>query len=151
MSDAKDGFVQINQAVNPVVIATEALANGIKKTIDATKELGKEIAADAQSAQRVADLRAKADKAERDLIVGRAKADRDRAALLEKSVDKENFTVQQRIEFLKQAAAVEENITKQEIEAARLRAEAKTLENTLSKSTKEDMVEEEELKARLIN
>lgn len=150
LSDAKDGFVQINQAVNPVVIATEALANGIKKTIDATKELGKEIAADAQSAQKVADLRAKADKAERALIVGRAKADRDRAALLEKSVDKENFTVQQRIEFLKQAAAVEENITKQEIEAARLRAEAKTLENTLSKSTKEDMVEEEELKARLI-
>ena len=150
LDDAGTGFVEINRAINPAVIATEALVDGIKKTIDATKELGKEIAADANSAQKVADLRAKADKAERDLIVDRAEADRDRAALLEKSVDKENFTVQQRIEFLKQAAAVEENITKQEIEAARLRAEAKTLENTLSKSTKEDMIEEEELKARLI-
>lgn len=150
LDDAGTGFLEINRAINPAVIATEALVDGIKKTVDATKELGKEIAADAKSAQKVADLRAKADKAERALIVDRAEADRDRAALLEKSVDKENFTVQQRIEFLKQAAAVEENITKQEIEAARLRAEAKTLENTLSKSTKEDMIEEEELKARLI-
>ena len=150
LDDAGTGFLEINRAINPAVIATEALVDGIKKTVEATKELGKEIAADAKSAQKVADLRAKADKAERDLIVDRAEADRDRAALLEKSVDKENFTVQQRIEFLKQAAAVEENITKQEIEAARLRAEAKTLENTLSKSTKEDLQEEEELKARLI-
>ena len=150
LSDAKDGFVQINQAVNPVVIATEAVANGIKKTIDATKQLGKEIAADAQSAQKVADLRAKADKAERDLIVARAKADRDRADLLEKSIDKDNFTTQQRIQFLQEAGALEEKITNQEIAAAKLRRDAKILENTLSKSTKEDMIEEEELKARLI-
>jgi hypothetical protein len=126
------------------------VATGVEDATEKIKEFGKEVVEDGKKATEVADLRAKADKAERALIVGRAKADRDRAALLEKSVDKENFTVQQRIEFLKQAAAVEENITKQEIEAARLRAEAKTLENTLSKSTKEDMIEEEELKARLI-
>lgn len=126
------------------------VATGVEDATDKIREFGKEVVEDGKKATEVADLRAKADKAERALIVGRAKADRDRAALLEKSVDKENFTVQQRIEFLKQAAAVEENITKQEIEAARLRAEAKTLENTLSKSTKEDMIEEEELKARLI-
>ena len=111
------------------------VATGVEDATDKIREFGKEVVEDGKKATEVADLRAKADKAERALIVGRAKADRDRAALLEKSVDKENFTVQQRIEFLKQAAAVEENITKQEIEAARLRAEAKTLENTLSKSS----------------
>ena len=126
------------------------VATGVEDATEKIREFGKEVVEDGKKATEVADLRAKADKAERALIVGRAKADRDRAAFLEKSVDKENFTVQQRIEFLKQAAAVEENITKQEIEAARLRSEAKTLENTLSKSTKEDLQEEEELKARLI-
>ena len=150
LSDAGDGFVAINRAVNPVVIATEALVKGIDNTIAATKRLGKEIAEDAKNAAKIADVRAKADIKERNLIVARAEANRDRAKLLEQAIDKENFTTKQRIGFLEEAAALEEKITNQEIEAARLRAEAKILENTLSKSTKEDMIEEEQLKARLI-
>lgn len=150
LSDAGKGFVEINRAINPAVIATEALVNGVKKTIEATKELAKEIAKDAKDAAKIADVRAKADIKERDLIVARAEANRDRAKLLEQAIDKENFTTKQRIGFLQEAAALEEKITNQEIEAARLRAEAKILENTLSKSTKEDMIEEEQLKARLI-
>lgn len=126
------------------------IGTGVEDATDKLKAFGDEIIEDGKKASEVADLRAKADKAERDLIVARAKADRDRAALLEKSIDKENFTTQQRIQFLQEAGDLEEKITNQEIEAARLRAEAKTLENTLSKSTKEDMIEEEELKARLI-
>ena len=143
LKDAGTGFLEIQRAVNPAVMATEAL-------IDATKDLGKEMTADAKLAGDIADLRAKADVKERNLIVARAEADRDRAKLLEQAIDKENFTTQQRIGFLQEAAALEEKITNQEIEAARLRSEAKTLENTLSKSTKEDMIEEEELKAALI-
>ena len=150
LSDAGKGFVKINQSINPIVIATEALVKGIDNTIEATKRLGKEIEEDAKKAAKIADVRAKADIKERDLIVARAEADRDRAKLLEQAIDKENFTTQQRIGFLQAAAALEEKITNQEIEAARLRSEAKILENTLSKSTKEDMIEEEELKARLI-
>ena len=150
LSDAGDGFVAINRAVNPVVIATEALVKGIDNTIAATKRLGKEIEEDAKNAAKIADVRAKADIKERNLIVARAEANRDRAKLLEQAIDKENFTTKQRIGFLEEAAALEEKITNQEIEAARLRAEAKILENTLSKSTKEDMIEEEQLKARLI-
>ncbi len=151
LTDAKDGFVQINKAINPVVIATDALVDGIKKTVNATKELTKEIGEDAKSAAKIADLRAKADIKERDLIVKRAEANRERAALLEKSVDKDRFTAAQRIEFLQAAADLEADITNQEIEAAKLRRDAKVLENTLSKSTKEDMLEEEEMKARLID
>ena len=150
LKDAGTGFLEINRAINPAVIATEALIGGIVNTAKATKELGKEIAADAKLAADIADLRAKADIKERALIVDRAEADRDRAKLLEQAIDKENFTTQQRIGFLQEAAALEEKITNQEIEAARLRSQAKTLENTLSKSTKEDMIEEEELKAALI-
>ena len=150
LADAGNGFVEINRAINPAVIATEALVNGINNTIAATKELAKEISKDAKDAQRIADIRAKADVKERDLIVARAKANRDRAKLLEQAIDKENFTTEQRIGFLQEAAALEEQITNQEIQAAKLRRDAKVLENTLSKSTKEDMIEEEQLKARLI-
>mgnify|MGYP004026509279 CR=1 FL=1 len=126
------------------------VATGVEDATDKIREFAKEVVEDGKKATEVAALRAKADKAERALIVDRAKADRDRAALLEQAIDKENFTTQQRIGFLQEAAALEEKITNQEIEAARLRSEAKTLENTLSKSTKEDMIEEEELKAALI-
>lgn len=150
LADAGTGFLEINRAINPAVIATEALVNGVINTAKATATLSKEIAEDAKLAANIADLRAKADIKERDLIVARAEADRDRAKLLEQAIDKENFTTQQRIGFLQEAAALEEKITNQEIEAARLRSKAKTLENTLSKSTKEDMIEEEELKAALI-
>lgn len=150
LEDTGNGFLEINRAINPAVIATEALVGGIRSTIEATKELGAEISKDAEDAAKIADIRAKADVKERDLIVARAKANRDRAALLEKAIDKENFTTAQRIGFLQEAAALEEQITNQEIEAAKLRRDAKILENTLSKSTKEDMIEEEQMKARLI-
>ena len=128
---------------------------GVKGTIDKVTEsvakMSAEINKDAIQAMKIADAKAKADKLERKLIVDRAKANRERAKLLEQAIDKENFSTAERIKFLEQAGALEEKITNQEIQAARIRAEAKTLENSLSKSTKEDLVEEEQLKANLIN
>ena len=149
--DLGKGVLEINRAINPAVIAAEALYNGVNKTIDATKELIKETVKDAKLAAKISDAKAKADRLERDLIVDRAEANRTRAKLLEQAIDKENFSTAQRIGFLEEAAALEEKITNQEIEAARIRSEAKTLENSLSKSTKEDLIEEEQLKARLID
>lgn len=134
-------------------IATDAflaIGTGVENTTEKIKEFGKEVIEDGKNAARVADARAKADKASRELTIQRAEADRDRASLLEKAVNKELFTVKERIEFLKQAGALEEEITNKEIEAAKLRADAKILENSLSKSTKEDLEEEANLKAEVI-
>lgn len=143
LADAKDGFVALNNELNPAVIVTKAL---VKETSNLVKEMKEE----AKIAGQIADQRAKADKLERQLLVSRAEADRQRAELLEKAVDRENFTTQQRIEFLKEAGRLEEQITNQEIEAARLRLEAKQAENALGLSTKEDLDEEAQLKANLI-
>ena len=135
------------------IIATDAflaIGTGVENTTEKIKEFGKEVIEDGKNAARVADARAKADKASRELTIQRAEADRDRASLLEKAVNKELFTVKERIEFLKQAGALEEEITNKEIEAAKLRADAKILENSLSKSTKEDLEEEANLKAEVI-
>jgi len=143
LDDAKDGFNTLNNELNPTVIITKAL---VKETSNLVKEMKEE----AKIAGEIADQRAEADKLERQLLVSRAEADRERAELLEKAVDRENFTTEQRIEFLKEAGRVEEEITNQEIEAARLRLEAKQAENALGLSTKEDLDEEAQLKANLI-
>jgi hypothetical protein len=128
--------------------------NVTDKIADATKKTGEfiaELQREALIAGQIADKRAKADKVERSLIVERAKANRDRAELLEKAVNKELFTAQERIEFLEQAGKLEDEITNKEIQAAKLRYDAKVAENALSKSTKEDLDEEAELKAKLID
>ena len=125
-----------------------ALYNDAKQAVsDFIAEQEKEIV----QAQKIADKRALADRVERDLIVSRAKANRDRAAALEKAVDKENYSTQERIKFLKEAGEIEEEITEKELAAARLRLAAKAEENTLSQSTKQDLKEEAELRAKIID
>jgi hypothetical protein len=131
-------------------VAFAEMTVNITEATDGIKNFGEETAKEIKQAGELADMRAKADKVERDLQVARAKSDRDRADLLEKAIDKENFTTQQRIEFLKEAGKLEEDITNKEIAAAKMRLDAKVLENSLSKSTKEDLDEEAQLKANLI-
>ena len=137
-------------AVGQVVLGVENVTDKVKDATAAVGEFIQENIKEGKVAADIADMRAKADKAERQLIIDRAEANRQRAELLEKAVDKENFTAEQRIGFLEQAGELEESITQQEIEAARLRYEAKVAENALSKSTKEDLDEEAQLQARLI-
>ncbi len=123
----------------------------IGKTTEAVKELGEEIIKEGKIASGIADQRAKADKLERQLIVDRAEANRKRAELLEQAVDREKFTVEERIKFLEEAGKLEEEITNKEIQAAKIRLQAKQEENALSGSTKEDLEEEARLKAEVIN
>jgi hypothetical protein len=99
----------------------------------------------------IANQRAAADKLDRALIVDRAIANRERAKLLEQAIDKEKFSTEERIEFLKEAGRIEDEITQKEITAANLRLEAKIAENALGGSTKEDLDEEAQLRANLIN
>ena len=149
--DFKGALEDAKSAGSSYVDSLTGVKNTIDKVSDATKGFVKELKEEAVIAGQIADQRAKADKIERKNIVDRAEANRKRAELLEKAANKEKFTAKERIEFLKEAGALEEEITNKEIEAARLRLEAKTSENALSKSTKEDLEEEAQLKANLIN
>ncbi len=137
-------------AVGKVVLGVDSVTDSVDNAIEKVKEFGTEVAKDAENAAKIADLRAEADRLDRKLIVDRAKADRDRATLLEQSVNKEKFTVQERIAFLQEAADLEEKITNQEIEAAAKRLEAQQAENALGKSRKEDKEAEAQLEANLI-
>ena len=128
---------------------------GVKGTIDKVSEsvsnLANEIVNEGKIAADIADKRANADKLDRKLTVERAEANRKRAELLDKAAQKETFTAQERIAFLKEAGAIEDEITAKEIQAAQLRYDAKVAENALANSTKEDLNEEANLQAELIN
>ena len=128
---------------------------GVKDTIgkvtESVKELATEIIKEGKAAGVIADQRAKADKLDRQLLVERAEANRKRAELLDKVAQKTEFTAKERIKFLEDAARIEDEITAKEIKAAKLRLKAKQAENALGLSTKEDLLEEANLKANLIN
>ena len=128
---------------------------GVKDTLGkvskATSDFANELKKEAKIAGQIADQRAKADKVERALMVERAKANRDRAELLDKAAQKEKFNASERIGFLEEAARIDEEITNKEINAAKLRLQAKQAENALANSTKADLDEEANLKARLID
>ena len=130
--------------------AVDGIKESFKEATDGVKNFGEETRKELEIVAKLADAQARGDKIERQLIVDRAKADRDRAELLEKAVDRENFTTEQRIGFLKEASALEEEITNKEIALARIRLNVIQEENKLSGSTKEDLELEAQLKAELI-
>lgn len=130
--------------------AFQDLRDNIGEVVDGVKNFGEETQKEIKIAGELADARAKADKIERELLVDRAKADRERAELLEKAVNREKFSTEERIQFLKDASAVDEEITNKEIALAKIRLDAKVAENALAGSTKEDLEEEAQLRANVI-
>ena len=111
---------------------------------------GEETRKEIKIAGELADKRAEADKLERQLLIDRAEATRKFNELREKAADKENVSIEDRIEALKEAGRIEAEITDAEIKAAELRLDAKVAENALADSTKEDLDEEAALRAKLI-
>jgi hypothetical protein len=130
--------------------AINGVKDSFKEATDAVKNFGEETRKELKIAGELADATAKADRLQRQLLVDRASADRERADLLEKAVDRTNFTLEERIGFLQEASALEEDITNKEIALARIRLNVVQEENKLSGSTKEDLELEAQLKAELI-
>ena len=130
--------------------AVDGITSSFKEATDGIKNFGEETRKEIAIVSELADATARGDKIQRQLLVDRAKADRDRAELLEKAVDREKFTTQERIAFLKEASAIDEEITNKEIALARIRLNVIQEENKLSGSTKEDLELEAQLKAELI-
>ena len=134
------GIEQFKTAFAPVV-------EGIKDAAKATKEFIKEQQTEAQAAAKVADMRAKADKIERDLLVERSAREQKIAELRLKSRQEQEFTAQERRAALLEAQELEDGLLTKELEYLELRAEAQTLENTFARSNKENLNEEANLRA----
>ena len=137
-------------AVGQVVTGIDSVTDAFDQAIDKVKEFGIEIQKDAALAEKIAGLRAKADKADRNLIIARAIAVRDFAELRRKAVDSEKYEIDERIKFLEAAGEKEKALSNASLFAARLRRDAIIQENTLSKSNKEALLEEAEARAKVI-
>jgi hypothetical protein len=136
--------------IGAAALEFDNLKESVGDTVEGIKDFGKETEKEIKQARLLSDLRAAADKDERKLIIDRAEADRVRADLLEKAVDRDRFSTQERIQFLKDASALEETITNQEIDLAQTRLDNLKLQNSFGQSKKEDLDAEAQLTAELI-
>lgn len=127
---------------------------GVRNTIDKVTEAAKEYVEEQQRemkiAGEIADARAKADKIERQLVIDRAKANRDIAELRDIAAQKDKFSLEERKQALLDANEINEKITNAEIQAARIRRDAIIEENKLSKSNKEALDKAAEARAKVI-
>lgn len=137
-------------SVGKVVLGVDSITDSVNTAVEAVKDFGKEVSADAAVAAKIADQRANAEKKARDLIVSRAQAEQDIARLREKAVNKDKFTAEERIKFLEEAGKISEGLAAKETEVAKLRLEAKLTENALTKSNKDDLDEAAQLEASVI-
>ena len=137
IGDVKGNFVEAKDAINDVT--------------DAVKNFASETSKEMKSASEVADMRAKAAKIERGLLVERARLEGNISELKLKSRDIDNFTAKQRLAFLKEAQKLEDTLLVKEQEAKKLKFEAQKLENTFSKTNIENLDKEAQAEADLLN
>jgi len=137
-------------AVAKVTLGVDDLSGKIKAVTDATKDFIKQNVKEGNAAAKVADQRAKADKIERGLLVRRAKAEREIAELRLKAKDLNNVSAEERQAALLKVLEIQDGLAVSEVEIAQLRSDAQTAENTFARSTKENLLEEERLKAAVI-
>jgi len=155
----------INAVTNPMD-SLKSLGDGIMKFIsdpigttkeafndakEAVSNFVEETANEVKAIDEVTKARQKAHHIQRDLQVERAKANRDINDLRLKAEDRERFSASERIELLRKAQAIEENITQKEIAAQKLLVKAQEEEMALGKNTIQDKDKLAELQAKLIN
>ena len=144
LDDAGKGFKKLNDNLNPTKILLDGVVDGFNAATKATKEFIKEQENELKAAQRVADMRAKADKIERKLKTDSAKLESEVANLRLKAKKEDEFTNEQRIKFLEQAQALEDKLLDKQTEYLTLRRDAQVLENTFSRSNKANLDKEAE-------
>ena len=130
---------------NPI----DTVVNSFKDAKKAASEFIQEQEKEIESAQRVADMRAKADKIERDLIVKRSELESKIAELRLKARQEDQFSADERRQALLDAQSLEEELLIKETEYLELRRDAQILENTFSRSNKENLDKEAQAKAEV--
>jgi hypothetical protein len=135
------GKVAVNAAAK-VGLGVENITEKINEASDALKKFTNEQIKEAELAAKVADMRAKADKIERALLVERSELESQIAALRLKSRQEDEFTAEQRRQALLDAQDLEDKLLTKETEYLELRRDAQVLENTFSRSNKENLDKE---------
>jgi hypothetical protein len=139
-----------SDAMGKVALGVDNVTDKIGGAIDASKDFVKQNLEEGKAAAKVADMRARADKVERGLLVRRAEAEREVAKLRLVAKDMVNKTAEERKAALEKVLEIQDSLIGSEQEVANLRRDAQTMENGFARSTKENLEEEERLKAESI-
>jgi len=131
-------------SVGKVVLGVDSVTDTVQNATNAVKEFVKEQVREGKAAAAVADMRAKADKIERDLIVERSKLESEIALLRLKSRQEDQFSAEERKQALLDAQKLEDGLLDKETQYLELRRDAQIQENTFSRSNKENLTKEAE-------
>ncbi len=151
MSDAGEGLLKLNNELNPIMVTTNLIVEGSKKLADATGKVVDEISREVKIMAEVTKMRQKAHHIERALITERAQANRDINELRLKAEQRDKYSAEERIKLLKEAQAIEQEITDKEIAAKKLKIDAMKMEQALGDTTKEQKDELAALEGELID
>ena len=131
-------------SVGKVVLGVDSVTDTVQNATNAVKEFVKEQVREGKAAAAVADMRAKADKIERNLIIERSKLESEIALLRLKSRQEDQFSSEERKQALLDAQKLEDGLLDKETQYLELRRDAQIQENTFSRSNKENLTKEAE-------
>lgn len=138
-------------AAGKMILGVEGITEKVDGAIDSVKKFTKEQIKEGKAAASVAEMRARADKIDRKLLVERSKLEAEVAELRLKSRMDDEYSAEQRKQFLEEANDLQEQLLSKEETAKQLRYEAQKLENTFSRSNKENLDKEAQAEADLNN
>ena len=121
-------------AVGKIALGVEDVTGKIQAATEATKEFIQENIEESKKAIEVADMRSKANKLERELLVERSVLENKIANLRLKSRQEEEFTAEQRKGFILEAQELQDSLLKKETEVLKLRFTAQKAQNEFGRS-----------------
>lgn len=144
------GKVAVN-ALAQVVTGQEDIIGKFGEMAEAGRKWAEEMQRQANEVQRIAQLRADALKIENGLIVETAKSNRQLSELRDKANNSDLYNSKQRQKYLREANALEQKITNEQLKSAQLKLQAIQAEDKLNKVAREDSKEQLEAEAQVIN
>lgn len=138
MTRALSAFQPVADTVKNVVQALggaiASLVEGIVNLLDKWGMLDEA----AKKRQELAEQDIELTNKQRENLIANAEAERDIAELRAQAADKQNYTAEERLAFLRQAADKEEEIAARALEAARLEYEIQKARSELTQNSKEE-------------
>ena len=144
MLDLGESMAQVATGVDDVFNKTK---DGINSTIEAVKEFGEQTRKEVAQSTQLEKDRLALQKFERTAIVEKARTEKDMMKLRVQARDFENETAENRLQFMRQANKMADEQLKKDLHVAREKLRFRVEENTFSKSSKENLDEEAQLKA----
>ena len=129
-------------SVGKIVLGVDSITDSTERAAASLEKFGKEQIKEAKLAASVADMRAKADIIDRELVEERSVLESKIALLRLKSRQEDQFSATERKQALLDAQVLEDQLLDKETEFLELRRDAQVLENTFSRSNKENLMKE---------